>query len=79
MTLLFFPCENPAKGQPLWVINPTEYLSSNQIPDHDTNISGLIVYARPEYNYTVYQCRFVDVSVDEFGFINVDVQTGTGP
>ena len=73
--LAFFACELPERGQPLWVINTTEYLSSNLIPDHVTNLSGLIVHARPEYNNTGYQCRFVDVSVNEFGFIDKETET----
>ena len=73
--IAFFACEIPGMSQPLWVINQTEYLSINLIPDHVTNISGLIVHARPEYNNTEYQCRFVDVSFDQFGFIDKDVLT----
>ena len=75
--IAFFPCEVPNKGQPLWVINTTEYFSSNLIEDHTTNVSGLLVHARPEYNNTVYQCRFVDFSVTQFGFF--DIATATSP
>ena len=53
----FFPCQLPDRGQPLWVINIMEYNSVNLIPDHATNISGLLVYARLMYNNTIYQCR----------------------
>ena len=71
----FFPCENPEKGQPLWVINTTQYNPSELIPDHTTNLSGLIVFARPEYNNTTYRCRFIQLSVSDFGFLDEDITT----
>ena len=68
----FFPCEIPGKGQPLWVIGTTQYYPIELIADHTTNISGLLVYARPEYNSTIYRCRFIEISIDDFGFVNQD-------
>ena len=71
----FFACENPAKGQPVWVINTTEYQPLNLPPDHSTNLSGLLVFARPEYNNTIYRCRFIQLDFNLFGFLDVDIST----
>ena len=66
----FFPCQLSDKGQPLWLINGTEYDSVDLIPDHTTNISGLLVYTRPNYNNTIYQCRFVAVAITNILFLD---------
>ena len=71
----FFPCQLPGKAHPLWVINGTEYVSVDLIPDHAANLTGLQVYARPEYNNTNYQCRFVTVTINLQVFIEKDVET----
>ena len=73
--IAFLPCHLPRRGQPLWLINGTEYISVDLIPDHTTNISGLLVYARPEYNNTLYQCRFVTVTIKDAVFLDKDTVT----
>ena len=70
--IAFFPCEIPGRGQPLWVINTTQFYPNELIPDHATNISGLVVFARPEYNNTIYRCRFINMTFDELGFLDED-------
>ena len=74
-TTAFFPCEVPDKGAPVWVINSIQYYSNQLIPDHTTNISGLLVYARTDYNQWIYQCRFLNISVTDFGFIDREILT----
>ena len=73
--IAFFPCQISGKGQPLWVINGTELYPDELIPDHTTNISGLIVFARPEYNNTIYQCRFITLFINEIGLMELDIIT----
>ena len=76
----FFPCQLPNKGQPLWVINGTEYDSVDLIPDHTTNISGLLVYALPKYNNTMYQCRYMYVTLTIIAdIVLVDKSIETSP
>ena len=72
--IAFFPCQLPGRGQPLWVINGTEYVSVDLIPDHTTNISGLLVYVRPEYNNTLYQCKFVKLTIMDVVFLDKNIQ-----
>ena len=71
----FFPCEVPDRGSPAWLINSIQYYSNELIADHRTNLSGLLVYARPQYNNWKYQCRFLAVSIGPFAFIDQDVLT----
>ena len=73
--IAFFPCQLPDRGQPLWVINGTEYDSLHLILDHTTNTSGLLVYARPKYNNTIYQCRYVTVILQDTTFVDKNVET----
>ena len=71
----FFPCEIPGRGPPAWVINSVQYYANELIPDHRTNLSGLLVYARPEYDQWNYECRFLNISITIFGFVDRDIQT----
>ena len=71
----FFPCQLPDRGQPLWVINGTEYNAVDLIPDHTTNISGLLVYALPKYNNTLYQCKYVTVTIGDKESVGKNVET----
>ena len=73
--IAFFPCQLPGRGQPLWVINGTEYVSVDLIPNHTTNISGLLVYAHPEYNNMLYQCRYVTIAIKDDVFLDKDIET----
>lgn len=71
----YFPCHIPGKGLPVWVINSVEYVAAELPADHTVNTSGLLVYAREEYNNTVYRCRFVQLTVNEFGFLDEEITT----
>ena len=73
--IAFFPCQVPDRGQPLWVINGTEYDSVDLIPDHTTNVSGLLVYALPKYNKTFYKCRYVTVTITNIMFVDKKILT----
>ena len=63
--IAFFPCNLPGMGQPLWISNGTEYFSVDLIPDHTTNITGLIVYACLKYNNTLYECKYVELTLTD--------------
>ena len=51
-----------------------EYDSVDLIPDHTTNISGLLVYAGPKDNNTLYQCRYVTLTIKYMVFLNEDLE-----